>query len=37
MHSAGGQNNRQATIEALPVIIETLSEKGYRFISLDQN
>jgi len=37
MHSAGGKNNRKATIEALPVIIERLLDKGYRFTILDQN
>ncbi|NLA85440.1 MAG: polysaccharide deacetylase family protein [Clostridiales bacterium] len=34
MHSAGGLRNRQATIEALPIIIEKLMEEGYEFISL---
>lgn len=34
MHSAGGSDNRKATIEALPIIIETLQEEGYRFVSL---
>jgi peptidoglycan/xylan/chitin deacetylase (PgdA/CDA1 family) len=34
MHSFGGPTNRQATIEALPVIIETLQAQGYRFVSL---
>ena len=34
MHSAGGSDNRKATIEALPIIIETLQEDGYRFVSL---
>jgi peptidoglycan/xylan/chitin deacetylase (PgdA/CDA1 family) len=34
MHSSGGPSNRQATIEALPIIIETLQEQGYRFVSL---
>ncbi|NLC45134.1 MAG: polysaccharide deacetylase family protein [Clostridiales bacterium] len=34
MHSAGGSDNRKATLEALPIIIETLQEEGYRFISL---
>lgn len=34
MHSAGGSDNRKATIEALPIIIETLQGEGYRFVSL---
>jgi peptidoglycan/xylan/chitin deacetylase (PgdA/CDA1 family) len=34
MHSSGGSDNRKATIQALPVIIETLLDEGYRFVSL---
>ena len=36
MHSSGGPANRQATIDALPVIIETLREQGYRFVALTE-
>ena len=34
MHSSGGPTNRRATIESLPIIIETLRAKGYRFVTL---
>jgi peptidoglycan/xylan/chitin deacetylase (PgdA/CDA1 family) len=34
LHSSGGPANRKATIEALPLIIETLLEQGYRFVAL---
>lgn len=37
MHSAGGNYNKEATIKALPVIIETLLDEGYRFVGLGQN
>ena len=37
MHSSGGNDSRKAAIEALPIIIETLMEEGYRFVGLDQN
>jgi peptidoglycan/xylan/chitin deacetylase (PgdA/CDA1 family) len=37
MHSAGGRDNRDAAIEALPVIIETLLYEGYRFVGLGQD
>ncbi|HHY81291.1 MAG TPA: polysaccharide deacetylase family protein [Clostridiales bacterium] len=36
MHSAGGRDNRKAAIEALPVIIETLLDEGYRFVKLGE-
>ena len=36
MHSSGGINNRKATIDALPSIIETLLDEGYRFVGLEQ-
>lgn len=36
MHSAGGSSNRQATIDALPKIIETLQNLGYSFVTLDE-
>ncbi len=36
MHCAGGRNNRQATIEALPQIITKLKDMGYRFVALDR-
>lgn len=35
LHDAGG-TTRQATIEALPIIIDRLKAEGYRFISLNQ-
>lgn len=35
LHDAGG-NTRKETVKALPVIIDTLEKKGYKFISLDQ-
>ncbi len=34
MHSAGG--NRSTTVEALPLIIESLREKGYEFITIPE-
>jgi peptidoglycan/xylan/chitin deacetylase (PgdA/CDA1 family) len=37
MHSSGGRNNRRAAIEALPIIIETLLDEGYRFVGLGSN
>lgn len=36
LHSAGGKSNRQATIEALPLIITALKDMGYRFVTLDR-
>lgn len=36
MHSAGGKSNRRATIEALPTIIEILSEEGYKFVTIKE-
>ena len=35
LHDAGG-DTRQATVDALPRIIKTLQQEGYRFITLDQ-
>jgi len=36
MHCAGGRDNRNATIEALPEIIETLKKEGYSFVRLGE-
>ena len=36
MHSTGGSDNRQATLNALPIIIETLKEQGYSFVTIEQ-
>lgn len=36
MHSAGGNDNRKATIDALPIIIETLKYQGYSFVTIEQ-
>lgn len=36
-HSAGGaQQSRAATVEALPLLIETLRAEGYRFVTVDE-
>ncbi len=34
MHSSGGPKNRQATIQALPMIIERLQKQGYSFVPM---
>lgn len=34
MHSAGGSKNRQATVQALPDIIDKLRQAGYEFVTL---
>lgn len=34
MHSSGGPKNRQAAIEALPMIIERLQRQGYTFVPI---
>lgn len=36
MHSAGGKDQRQGTIKALPGIISKLSEEGYRFVTVKE-
>lgn len=36
MHSTGGSNNRKSTIEALPIIIETLQGQNYSFVTIAQ-
>lgn len=36
MHSKGGNDNRKATVESLPIIIETLKEQGYSFVTVEQ-
>ena len=39
LHDAGGvegYRNRRQTLEALPIIIERLKEKGYQFVFLDE-
>lgn len=36
MHSAGGSDNRVATVHALPTIIESLKEQGYNFVTVEQ-
>lgn len=35
MHSAGGEHHRRATQEALPIILHTLRDQGYRFVTLE--
>lgn len=35
MHSAGGKNHRRGTLEALPIIIRTLKDQGYSFVTLE--
>jgi multiple sugar transport system permease protein len=36
MHCAGNQRNRQATIQALPGIIQDLKKRGYMFVTPDE-
>jgi peptidoglycan/xylan/chitin deacetylase (PgdA/CDA1 family) len=36
LHSAGGKDNRTATIEALPVIIENLKSQGYKLVTVNE-
>lgn len=35
MHSTGGGNNREATVNALPTIIEALKNQGYSFVTIE--
>ncbi|HZJ58065.1 MAG TPA: polysaccharide deacetylase family protein [Clostridia bacterium] len=35
MHCAGGKDRRSETTKALPRIIETLQEQGYKFVTID--
>lgn len=34
MHSAGGKDKRQSTVEALPDIIDSLTKQGYEFVTV---
>lgn len=36
MHCAGGPDNRNGTIEALPLIISALKKEGYQFVTIQQ-
>jgi peptidoglycan/xylan/chitin deacetylase (PgdA/CDA1 family) len=36
MHSAGGQDNRKATVDILPSIITRLKNLGYEFVTVDK-
>ncbi len=36
MHSAGGKDNRRATLEALPEIIKALKERQYTFVTVEE-
>jgi len=36
MHSAGGKDNRNATVMALPKIIENLKAQGYKFVTVNE-